>query len=181
MKTRKYSATLNPFPKPKGPRGMNPKAPEPSVTKFPVRLDLTLSPRQREGMEWLAARVPHINDADLLGAALSRGIDAMRQEAEGEQFRREREPEPASEMEHFAAAKSEVEVLNYLGFPISDSLRDKLREFLEINPEALPIEDACAMLLDMGVDYANAPVVGLTDSAHRCRARTSLLRVVLRA
>lgn len=59
-------------------------------------------------------------------------------------------PKPARPEPH----DSPEPVENYVGVPLPEELRRKLQAFVDARP-GLTVEDACAMLLDLGLRKAN--------------------------
>lgn len=116
--------------------------------KFPSTMQVRLSPAQRIAMEELADQEPHENDEKLLEKVISRGIEAMREDA------------PSSEMTTHAKRMQrcyarDVDVENYIGIPLEERLRRKLEAFLRDHPDAISEEEAAAMLLDLGLRHVH--------------------------
>lgn len=111
--------------------------------KFPSTMQVKLSPAQRIAMEELADQEPHENDERLLNKVVSRGIEAMRDDAS------------SSEMTTLAKRMQHREVENYIGVPLEERLRRKLEAFLRDHPDGISEEDAAAMLLDLGLRHVH--------------------------
>lgn len=88
-------------------------------------------------------------------------------------------PKPARPEPH----DSPEPVENYVGVPLPEELRRKLQAFVDAHPE-LTVEDACAMLLDLGLRKADqeAKRTGVEGAPRQERPRargTARLRLLL--
>ena len=115
--------------------------------KFPERIEVALTPAQRLTMENIAEREPEISLEQLMRQVISRGIEIMKnsslpalEAASVAQVGKKKSPTPKRPV-----------VENYIGVPLEERLRRRLEEFLAEHPEAIPEEEATAMLIDLGL------------------------------
>lgn len=162
---------------------------------FPNRFNLLLDAAERGALEDLFDLDPHLVDEnELLHKALRAGIEKLNQAASAQRKDPDRPPnrtEVAARTRSASREGSQVEL--YLGFPISEELRQKFQDYLDAHPK-IAEEDAAAFLLDQGLfrdremmarfDDTVMPSADLLNDArvaarHRRCTRLSKLRTIV--